>query len=109
MRWVQRQKTTRICCRASYGDTAVHFSLEDHERKWPRMNAAPTLAAERLKEADDVKRALHEVSPERTPPKVETKDRLWFGSYLMLLLGIGACCSCDAGNCGGRTGGENDG
>jgi len=54
------------------------------------MNAAPTLEAERLKEADDVKRALHEVSPERTPPKVETKDRLWFGSYLMLLLGIGA-------------------
>jgi hypothetical protein len=51
------------------------------------MNAAPTLAAERLKEADDVKRALHEVSPERTPPKVETKDRLWFGSYLMLPVG----------------------
>src|SRR5688572_7440769 len=54
------------------------------------MNSAPTREAERLKEVDEVKRALHEVSPQRPPPKAETKDRVWFGTYVVLLLGIGA-------------------
>src|SRR5688572_23721318 len=64
----------------SYGHASVHPSLGIRERKGRRMNSVPAREAERLKEIDEVKQALHEVSPERPPPKAKTKDRVWFGT-----------------------------
>jgi len=44
-----------------------------------------------LKQKKDVKQALQQ-SPgnkEQAAPKVETKDKVWFGSYLLVLIGLG--------------------
>jgi len=46
---------------------------------------------EQLKNQAEVKRALEQTSgnKEQSAPKAETKDKLWFGSYLLLLIGLG--------------------
>jgi small-conductance mechanosensitive channel len=46
---------------------------------------------EQLKNQAEVKRALEQTpgNKEKAAPKAETKDKLWFGSYLLLLIGIG--------------------
>jgi small-conductance mechanosensitive channel len=48
---------------------------------------------EELKRRDDVKAALNQTTgkKDQTPPKAATKDKVWFGSYLLLLLSLGAC------------------
>ena len=45
---------------------------------------------EQLKKREEVKRALEQTpgNKEQATPKVETKDKLWFGSYVLLLVGL---------------------
>src|SRR5215216_7411746 len=47
---------------------------------------------EQLKQREDVKDALKHTATtkqEVTTPVVETRDKLWFGSYILLLIGLG--------------------
>jgi small-conductance mechanosensitive channel len=46
---------------------------------------------EHLKKQKEVKQALEQTagSKEQAAPKVETKDKLWFGTYVLLLIGLG--------------------
>ena len=46
---------------------------------------------EQLKQRDDVRAALSETSQAVPPekPKAATKDKVWFGSYVLLLVGLG--------------------
>jgi small-conductance mechanosensitive channel len=46
---------------------------------------------EELKQQEDVKAALNQTTgkKDQAPPKTATKDKVWFGSYLLLLLGLG--------------------
>ena len=46
---------------------------------------------EQLKQKDDVKLALKQASgsKKQAAPKAETKDKVWFGSYLLVLVGLG--------------------
>jgi hypothetical protein len=46
---------------------------------------------EQLKNREEVKRALEQTSrsKDKPLPKVETRDKLWFGSYVLLLVGLG--------------------
>lgn len=46
---------------------------------------------EQLKERAEVRQALEQTSgkKEQAIPKAETRDKLWFGSYLLLLIGLG--------------------
>lgn len=46
---------------------------------------------EHLKNQEEVKQALEQTpgSKEQAVPKAETKDKLWFGSYALLLIGLG--------------------
>jgi small-conductance mechanosensitive channel len=46
---------------------------------------------EHLKNQEEVKHALEQTpgNREQAMPKAETKDKLWFGSYVLLLIGIG--------------------
>ena len=48
--------------------------------------------AEELKKNDDVRRALEQTAGNRPAKKktVETKQKLWLGTYVLLLLGLGA-------------------
>jgi small-conductance mechanosensitive channel len=48
---------------------------------------------EELKRQDDVKAALKQTTGEKgqAPPPAATRDKVWFGSYLLLLLGLGVC------------------
>src|ERR1044071_5734255 len=47
--------------------------------------------AEQLKQRQDVREALNETAdqPLPTAPKAATKDKVWFGSYVLLLVGLG--------------------
>src|SRR5205085_447097 len=47
--------------------------------------------AEQLKQQPDVREALNEATaqPSSEKPKVATKDKLWFSSYVLLLIGLG--------------------
>lgn len=47
--------------------------------------------AEQLKQQPDVREALNEATAQPSPekPKVATKDKLWFSSYVLLLVGLG--------------------
>src|ERR1044072_4525188 len=46
---------------------------------------------DRLKQREEVKAALGQTagSKEKPPVKAATKDKVWFGSYLLLLLSLG--------------------
>jgi small-conductance mechanosensitive channel len=46
---------------------------------------------EQLKQQQDVREALNEAAAQPPPekPKAATKDKVWFGSYLILLVGLG--------------------
>jgi small-conductance mechanosensitive channel len=46
---------------------------------------------EQLKQRDEVKQALKQTpgNKKQDAPKAETKDKLWFGSYILLLIGLG--------------------
>ena len=57
-------------------------AILDHERA----------EAEQLKKHEEVKAALKQSTfqPEQPGPKAETKDKFWFGGYLILLLGFAA-------------------
>lgn len=46
---------------------------------------------EQLKQKDEVKQALKQTpgNKRQDAPKAETKDKLWFGSYVLLLIGLG--------------------
>jgi small-conductance mechanosensitive channel len=46
----------------------------------------------KLKQKDDIKQALSQTpgNKEQDAPKAETKDKLWFGSYALMLIGLGA-------------------
>ena len=47
--------------------------------------------AEQLKQRQDVREALNETTDQPMPeaPKAATKDKVWFGSYALLLVGLG--------------------
>src|ERR1700749_212200 len=46
---------------------------------------------EQLKQQQDVREAWNEATAQPSPekPKAATRDKLWFGSYLILLVGLG--------------------
>ena len=46
---------------------------------------------EQLKQRDEVKQALKQTpgNKKQDAPKAETRDKLWFGSYILLLIGLG--------------------
>jgi small-conductance mechanosensitive channel len=48
---------------------------------------------EELKQQEDVKAALKQTTgkKQQPAPPTATKDKVWFGSYLLLLAGLGAC------------------
>src|SRR5689334_13662834 len=54
------------------------------------MSEQARVDAEQLKQHADVRAALDEAVPEQSPekPKAAVRDKLWFGSYLLLLVGL---------------------
>jgi len=64
--------------------------VQQHPVGIERLNAEKA-EAEQLKQQEDIKAALRQTTPEEfAKPVAEPRDKVWFGSYVFLLIGLGA-------------------
>ena len=67
--------------------------MAESERKTESsVQTKEKIEAEQLKEQESIKSALKQTGtlPEASRPVAETRDRVWFGGYVLILLGLGA-------------------